>query len=541
MQISVRILAATTACLLTGGVPLVAMAATAPMAKRVVVASVEPQAKHGARIVGELAGNAPMHVAIGLKLRNQAALQQLIGELYNPSSKQYGHYLTPQQFRQEFAPSASEVEAVSTYLRQYGLKVQSDSHNNLVLDVKGTATQMEHAFSIHEHQYQEGSFDFYAPSQMGTLPASIAEYVSGVVGLGEEPMTGHLTVTKRSASATGGYTPAQIQTAYDYKRLYSSWAGRGQTIAIVTSGSVNVSDVDAFDSAFGLPNPLIRQRVIDGTSTAPGDETTLDCEWSHAIAPTASLAVYEAATPDAAAFIDAFNQVASDDGAHVVTTSWGAPESQTPSSTIDAEHSIFEEMAAQGQSVFAAAGDSGSSDGLAGNHVDYPSSDPYVTACGGTTLDIASDGERLSESAWTDGGGGQSAIFGQPSWQYGPGVPETGARQTADIALNANPATGYDFYYEGTWEIAGGTSFVAPEMAATFALIDQSRALKGKPPVGLADIGIYAMARNASYRNFAFHDVTSGNNGAYAAGVGYDHPTGWGSIDAYYFVHGLNG
>ncbi|GMA57791.1 hypothetical protein GCM10025858_22940 [Alicyclobacillus sacchari] len=93
----------------------------------------------------------------------------------------------------------------------------------------------------------------------------------------------------------------------------------------MTSGSVNESDVDAFDSAFGLPNPIIRQRVIDGTSTAPNDETTLDCEWSHAIAPTASLAVYEAATPDAAAFIDAFDQVATDDGAHVVTTSWGHP------------------------------------------------------------------------------------------------------------------------------------------------------------------------------------------------------------------------
>ncbi|GMA57792.1 hypothetical protein GCM10025858_22950 [Alicyclobacillus sacchari] len=191
--------------------------------------------------------------------------------------------------------------------------------------------------------------------------------------------------------------------------------------------------------------------------------------------------------------------------------------------------------------MFAAAGDSGSGDGLAGTHVDYPSSDPYVTACGGTTLDINSNGVRVSETAWTDGGGGQSDLFGQPSWQYGPGVPSTGARQTADIALNANPATGYDFYYEGSWEIAGGTSFVAPEMAATFALIDQSRALKGKSPVGLADVGIYAMARNASYRNLAYHDITSGNNGAYTAGVGYDNPTGWGSIDAYYFVHGLNG
>jgi len=509
----------------------------APLQERVVVAAPDTNTR-GAHPHGALSPSQTMHLVITLRLRHEDELQHLIQSLYTPGSPDAGRFLTPAEFDREFAPTQADVQAVVQGLRAYGLTAEQTA-DPMVLAVAGQAREVERAFGVREVRYEKGGAAWYAPDGAATLPAPLAARVSAVVGLSSDVMQRHL-VMAHQAPAGGGYTPAQIQRAYDYTPLYSHYMGRGQVIAIVTSGSVQLSDIQAFDRAFGLPNPVVRQRVIDGSYTAPDDETTLDCEWAHAIAPTASLAVYEAAQPDAQSFIDAFAQVAADDGAHVVTTSWGAPESQTDSSTMQAEHQIFMQMAAQGQSVFAAAGDSGSSDGTNGTDVDYPSSDPYVTACGGTRLVIGSSDQRLQETAWSDTGGGVSSVYGEPWWQYGPGVPQTGYRQTCDISLNADPATGYDFYYQGQWEVAGGTSFVAPMMAATFALIDQARALEGKAPVGLADVGIYAMARNTSYAPYAFHDITAGSNGAYSAGPGWDHPTGFGSIDAYYFLHGLD-
>ncbi|SIT12004.1 S53 family peptidase [Alicyclobacillus vulcanalis] len=522
---------------IASGVFAAPVAFASPVQERVVVASPDPRTR-SVHADGEISPSQPMHLVITLRLRHEAQLEQLIRDLYTPGSPDAGHFLTPAAFNAAYAPTAEDVQAVVQGLRAYGLRVEP-TVNPMVLTVSGRARDVERAFGVHELQFGRGAGAWYAPDGAATLPAPLAARVSAVVGLTSDAMERHL-VLAHVAPAGGGYTPAQIQRAYDYTPLYSQYMGRGQVIAVVTSGSVLRSDLLAFDRAFGLPNPVVRQRVIDGSSTSPDDETTLDCEWAHAIAPTASLAVYEAAQPDAQSFIDAFAQVAADDGAHVVTTSWGAPESETDAATMQAEHQIFMQMAAQGQSVFAAAGDSGSSDGTSGTDVDYPSSDPYVTACGGTRLVLGAGAKRLQETAWADTGGGASSVYGEPWWQYGPGVPQTGYRQTCDVALNADPATGYDFIYEGQWEVAGGTSFVAPMMAATFALIDQARALEGKPPVGLADVGIYAMARNASYAPYAFHDITAGSNGAYSAGPGWDHPTGFGSIDAYYFLHGLD-
>ncbi|MBF8376523.1 S8/S53 family peptidase [Alicyclobacillus mali] len=509
----------------------------APLQERVVVASPDPRTR-GAQPHGALSPSQPMHLVITLRLRHEDELERLIQNLYTPGSPDAGRFLTPAEFDAAFAPTEADVQAVVQGLRAYGLSA-AQTADRMVLTVAGSARDVERAFGVREVTYEKGAATWYAPDGAATLPAPLAAQVSAVVGLSSATVERHL-VMAHAAPAGGGYTPAQIQCAYDYTPLYSHYMGRGQVIAVVTSGSVQLSDIQAFDRAFGLPNPVVRQRVIDGSYTSPDDETTLDCEWAHAIAPTASLAVYEAAQPDAQSFIDAFAQVAADDGAHVVTTSWGAPESETDSSTMQAEHQIFMQMAAQGQSMFAAAGDSGSSDGTSGTDVDYPSSDPYVTACGGTRLVLGAGGQRLQETAWSDTGGGVSSVYGEPWWQYGPGVPQTGYRQTCDVSLNADPATGYDFYYQGQWEMAGGTSFVAPMMAATFALIDQARALEGKAPVGLADVGIYAMARNTSYAPYAFHDITAGSNGAYSAGPGWDHPTGFGSIDAYYFLHGLD-
>lgn len=221
----------------------------------------------------------------------------------------------------------------------------------------------------------------------------------------------------------------------------------------------------------------------------------------------------------------------------MLSTGWGTAEQNMPSSTLNADDNIFAQMASQGQSVFAASGDNGATDGTGNLAVDYPSSDPYVTACGGTTLTLNSNNTIASETAWSGSGGGQSAVWSEPNWQTGYNVPQDGARQTPDFALNADPNTGYSLYYGGSWNVAGGTSFVAPQMTATFALIDQLSAQQGYSPIGETDPAIYWDASN----NYGtdFNDITSGNNGYYSAGPGYDNVIGWGSINAANFVQDL--
>ncbi|MGH7238888.1 MAG: hypothetical protein ACREHG_02360, partial [Candidatus Saccharimonadales bacterium] len=178
------------------------------------------------------------------------------------------------------------------------------------------------------------------------------------------------------------------------------------------------------------------------------------------------------------------------------------------------------------------------------NNPDYPSSGPYVVAAGGTTMTLNSNDTIASETAWsyscgTDGncsgtGGAESTLFNpEPSWQVGSGVPQNGYRNTSDISMDADAATGYSMYFEGGW-VTGpddhgseGTSFVAPQIAALLAVQMSASSTR----LGQANMAIYIDANSSSYSS-DFHDVTSGNNGAFYAGICWDHPTGWGSPNA---------
>ena len=187
--------------------------------------------------------------------------------------------------------------------------------------------------------------------------------------------------------------------------------------------------------------------------------------------------MYEGFDGRASTFEGVYNRIVSDNIASVVTTSWGFCEQQMPAAVLTLDNNIFAEAAAQGQAWFAASGDSGAFD--CGNFsslgVDYPASDPNVTAVGGTTLTLTATGAISSETGWSMSGGGISEIFAQPWFATGPGVSNlnsTGNRQLADVAMNSNPATGYPIYFNGSWSEYGGTSFAAPQWGAIFALVN---------------------------------------------------------------------
>jgi len=226
-----------------------------------------------------------------------------------------------------------------------------------------------------------------------------------------------------------------------------------------------------------------------------------------------------------------YNRIVTDNPGHVVSTSWGACEVGVSAATQQTDDNIFANANAIGQSWFAASGDSGSRDCSNLLGVDNPANSPHVMGVGGTTP-ACSGGMTSSspacagygsESAWSGSGGGVSLVFARPAFQRGCGVPAGTQRLVPDVALEANPSPGNYVAENGSWWVVGGTSDAAPQWAGLAAeLVQQSGGALGNPGALL-----YGRCGTA-----ALHDITSGSNIDYSAGVGYDMVTGLGSFDA---------
>ena len=270
------------------------------------------------------------------------------------------------------------------------------------------------------------------------------------------------------------------------------------------------SNISAYDSNYGLNSPTPSTVSVDGANydSSPGQgqgEVELDIEIVNAMAPAATTYVYEAPNSDQGQ-IDMAAQIASDDKVSVTSISWGQCETQSSSATLSSTDNALAQGTAEGISFYSASGDSGSDDcGDGTTAVDYPASSPDVAGAGGTTLNGPG-----SETAWNGSGGGVSAVYSN--------------RNVPDVSADADPNTGYAIYSAVSWQVYGGTSCAAPLWSGITALFDgQSGKNLGNPDSAYASIG------NGSSYSSAFNDITSGSNGAYSAGPGYDNVTGWGS------------
>jgi kumamolisin len=394
------------------------------------------------------------------------------------------------------------------------------------------------------------------------------------------------------------FGPAGIKKVYDLDSVTQT--GTGQVLGLVEFDGYDPTDIQTYENYFGISPDVPLQNVLvdgaDGSVTDPDDsgEVTLDIELMTALAPGASkILVYEAPNVDEATdetfqseTVDILNQMVTDNLAKQISTSWGEAEdsgtNDTPTENLlpyfQSENAAFMQMAAQGQSFFDASGDAGAADG-AGNElvVDNPGGQPYVTAVGGTTLNYiydpghSDDATYQSEVVWDDvsqgggSGGGVSIVWPIPFWQKGvfstTGVNNTHGsttmRNMPDVALDADPNTGYEEYQaaEGGWGAVGGTSCCAPLWAAFTALVNQARVANNCPLLGFVNGILYPLATFNSGENYKgvngkfadFHDITSGNNNIlynfttgnyytsnpdyYNAVVGFDDTTGWGSFD----------
>ena len=515
--------------------------------------NISPKALSNARLLGNLNLDKNIPVTFVLPLRNKEELQNLIDRMYDPTDALYKKYLTTTQFIEQFAPTQEDYNKVIDYAKSMGMKIVATHPNRTLLNVSGQVKAIESAFTLQLNQYKSANGRiFFAPNKNPEVPSSIASIISGIVGLDNhavwKPFHIKKEIVSRDASQTypsgpgGGFAPSDIVKAYNLSSVSTN--GTNQVIALFELADYQASDINTYTNYFGLPTAKLTNVLVDGGSSSGIDgEVTLDIELAIALAPASQIYVYEGPNSNQGT-LDTYNRIATDNIAKQVSTSWGLGEDQVDSNYLQSENAIFQQMAAQGQTIYAAAGDSGAYDDSSDTNpsqnlsVDDPASQPYVVGVGGTSLTVdANTGAYQSETVWNDGqgngagGGGVSTVWPIPSWQQNVSTVSSNTnRNVPDVALNADSNTGYAIYFSGEWQIYGGTSCAAPLWAAFTACINQELQANRAPTLGFANPALYAIGTGPSYGS-NFNDVTVGDNLYYQASVGYDNASGWGSFN----------
>ncbi|MHB8435448.1 MAG: protease pro-enzyme activation domain-containing protein [Acidimicrobiales bacterium] len=585
-------------------------------------------------MVGRVAPTSTITGAVGLRPRNEPALAQFIKSVTTKGSPSFHQYLRPGQFAARFGPTKATLAAVRSMLARDGLHVSGVSSNGLLVQFSGSAAKVESAFhtGLARYRLPNGTVGRATTSAV-RIPASIASQVDLVAGLDNlvhASSAGLLRATKaqarlfphakapkttpvpggpsacpaaqQAATAYGGLTDNQIANSYGASGLYKAGdTGQGQSIAIYELEPFAPSDIQTFDQCYFGSTAAAQMQTrlhvvpVDGgqPAGAGSGEAVLDIQDVSAMAPGANINVYEAPNTTFGG-IDEYNQIVASDTNQLITSSWGLCETavqQGEPGIQQQENFIFQQAAAQGQTVLAAAGDTGNNSCNAFRlpqpvppylSVLDPSSQPYVVSVGGTTITTAT--QPPAEHVWNDGavwgagGGGISNSWVMPSWQAStqvPGIAPAGTISTAqqingnsfcqsstyggsqgqpcrelpDVSAQADEFTGAVTIYSaqfGGWVTIGGTSSATPIWAAMLALVNASPSCSSNTinfagtnvqDIGFASPLLYAVASNPTAYAASFNDITTGNNDIYGeangavfpATPGYDMASGLGS------------
>jgi kumamolisin len=580
---------------------------------------------------------------------DQTLLDQTLAELYGPNSPKNKKFLSASEFARRFGLAAKRRALKDFARNSGLTVDADDRPNSQVVRVTGSSSLVEKAFGVNFYHYRAASGQvFTANDGEPSIPAALAPHLHAVLGLSNyhgamRPRLHRFNPKRAARPAASGAAPrvlygtgkacyngsGGVQCALspaDIKTIYGLTSGvltgSGQKIALLELDSYAQADVNLYEQnlfSSPYPNPTVGCYSIDSPNSGgqtswcgycgayvspsnPGQnqncdattlgsddgmiEVALDIDMAIALSPgAAEIMVYTTYNGANSYLIDAYAAIASDDLAGSVSTSWGEDEQDAGSSLMSSENAIFKQMAAQGQSMFSAAGDDGPWDAAqmtnsnnqyeswdASLITDDPASQPYVTGVGGTSLTSSTGGPSgaISESVWNNGcydandnyvaatctsadlqngdfqeagGGGVasyvSGYWSTPSYQAGVSGADQSHRNVPDVSLNADPdASPYSLCVGGsctdaTNDMIGGTSAAAPLWASLTALVNQKRAANGYSTLGFANPSLYALAGNSvSYAN-DYNDIKDGSsNGYYTATTGYDNASGWGSFKA---------
>ena len=512
-----------------------------------------PSAIRKLTALDRLPGSVSLNLSIGLPLRNQDALTNLLEQLYDPSSPLYHHFLTSQEFTERFGPTQPDYQRLIEYVQSKGLKVVGQHANRVVLDVTGAAANIENAFGtrlkVYPHPKENRSF--FAPEMEPSVETGIA--ITDISGLDNyllpHPASLHAVRPLAQAAPNAGSAPGGSYRGNDFRAAYAprvALTGTGQVVGLLEFDGYNTSDITTYESDAGLGSVPLQNVLLNGFNGTAGvnnAEVALDIEVAIAIAPgLSSVMVYEGTNPNSI-----LSQMANDNRAKQLSSSW------TYGINVTTEN-LFRQLGAQGQSMFQASGD----DGAYSGSVLTPADNPNVTVVGGTTLTTSGPGGSwLSETTWNwsstgsgsnGSGGGVSTLYAIPAYQKGMDMSNnqgsTRQRNLPDVAMTAdNIWVVWDIGKKGAF---GGTSAATPLWAGFMALVNQEAVANGHSAVGTLNPAIYSIGKGSTYTS-VFHDITKGNNTnsssptRFFAAAGYDLCTGWGTPSGQALINALAG
>jgi len=473
---------------------------------------------------------------IGFPIQSRGALEAAVESLYDPTSSTFRSYLDAATFLATYAPSAYDVQLVALWVESTGMTVARVATNRLLLEVTGTVEQWNQAFQTTLHLFsrknpQIGNPPIEVYGTLGglTVPAFVAQRISGVLTADLPAATGALPREAPIAvdpppGIGAAFTPAQIAGAYGVEQLRAlGYRGQGVRLGLMVGAGFGLNEVQSFWRSLGVTRA---DPAVVETMEPPATrylESTIDVEWAGSMADGASVVVYEGPDSRDTSSLYTFNEAVGRAEIDVLTDSFAHREDSEAVAIREQYDAAALEAAALGITVTAASGD--------GASPDIPSTSPFVTAVGGTELELDPQGGVVSEIAWNGSGSGVSGSFPLPLWQKGVRAATGGKRATVDVALAASPFSPYWVRYLGSWGRYGGTSFASPTFAGLIAVVNSARKGAGKPRAGYLNPLVYQTpAVQATFR-----DILAGSTSGYAAGPGWDFPTGWGAPDA----HGL--
>ena len=525
----------------------------------------------GALPSGPTSASRLITVAMLLPLSDPAGAQWFAAHVSKPGDPLFRHYLKPSEFAARFGANAQDYASLVAWAKAKGLTPGEAFESRTVLPVTGTTAAIEAAFGVAFSDFQDKhGAKFYAANRAARLPVELAGKVTNVIGLSSanhfKPMARIKPANMTSMTAANG--PAGGYSAADLRTLYSVPAQIGpaktQTLAVFEQGGFFQTDVNKYLTENQLPKVPVVVRNVNGYGGGVDDpnveiEAVLDIDMQIAMNPAAKqILVYEdGADSFSVALVNCLSAMASDGTATSISVSYGMDEDYVEPDSFAAENAVLTQLAAQGQAVFVSAGDNGAyGDAPPGLHVPDPSSQPWVTAVGGTTLLTNAKHTINVEQVWNalgEGlgatGGGVSTQWPIPDYQMVDGQSyatmnggSATMRNTPDVAAVGDPLTGVDVYSKlnGGWITIGGTSVAAPIWAGVYSLGNAASELLGFGPAGFANPAIYRLGSLGGYFNPDFYDVYDGNNGnaveygapGFSAGYGYDNASGWGAMFA---------
>ncbi|HEY7049384.1 MAG TPA: S53 family peptidase [Jatrophihabitantaceae bacterium] len=550
------------------------------------VANSKPTWLARANHLGAAAKSAPVQLRVYLAPNGGLdGLKSAVQAVSTPGSANYRHFLTPAQYQAQFGPTDAAVQNVASWLKSSGLNVTGVEAHHRYLSVTGSVAAAQKAFGVSIQRYQHDGQSVIAPSGAASVPSSLAGSVLSVSGLDSTahkvahtsqqdapPPAGFVNARPCSLSygqiqakyqadfttplpkfkgkvlpyAPCGYTGPQFRAAYEGD---TDLDGTGVTVAITDAYAAPTIAKDAKtyannhgDAGYAkgqftqtLPAKFNRQDQCDPSGWY--GEETLDVEAVHAMAGGANIKYYASASCFDDDFLDTLAKVVDDNEAQLVSNSWSDVEANESVDNITAYEQVFLQGALQGISFVYSSGDNGDELAATGlKQVDYPASDPYVTALGGTSTAIGADGSLAWETGWgtmkyslsADGkswssngflygaGGGYSALFNRPDYQNGV-VPNSAppGRAVPDVALDADPTTGMlvgetqtfpDGVRYGEYRI-GGTSLAAPLFAGMTALTLQNAG----GGIGLLNPTIYTQDGSGNFTDVKGTPKDAGN------------------------------